>query len=108
MAAGAALNRAAPFLFFQPMNMVEPVKRKRGRAALPEQELSCDDIAELKRVPLKTVYRWTTELCLLPGEAIAPILPPVHYGRRVRVKVSHVEQLALRLQHRVSGQRPVL
>ena len=77
--------------------LTTPRASRRGRPPGALQLLTVQDVAERLRVPVKTVYWWTTQPCALDG---LPLLAVVRLGRRVRVSEAALAALPSRLAHR--------
>jgi len=100
-AGDAGLIAPWAFSFFHSMknhrHEAEPRKTRRGRPPGAVQLLTVQEVAERLRVPLKTVYWWTAQVCELDGE---PLLAVVRLGGRVRVSEAALAALPGRLAHR--------
>jgi hypothetical protein len=81
------------------MSPDNPITKPRpGRPAGPEQLATVAEVADAMRVPIKTVYRWTREMCR-DGK---PLLPTKKLGSLVRIRVSDLgEKLEQRMKLRV-------
>lgn len=96
-----------PFSFFampthrhEAETLTKPRTSRRGRPPGAVPLLTVQDVAERLRVPVKTVYWWTTQACALDG---APLLAVVRLGRRVRVSEAALAALPGRLAHRAAA-----
>lgn len=79
-----------------PATADKPTKARPGRPAGPVQLLTPQEVADRLKVPLKTVYYWTSKPCGLDGK---PMLAAKRLGRRVRIPEAALDALETRLQH---------